>query len=276
MDIKNLITKNTPIITFSSSTQEDPRKLSKILKIDSSIIKCWNNWIEIDGTWYYYKNFENYQSPEENFINELIGEFIATYLELETIHYSIGYNQEKNEYGLLSKSFRNKKTKYLTPDQLLIPKNCINLNNIKEIKYNCKNEKNYQKLVNQILKMIALDIYMNQRDRTRNNQLYKKENGCLYLAPLYDYEQSFYVDKKENTPSTIYKAYIFGLDLTNIEEIKRYPELIEIFKLLLSLDIKTIIKDIEHIYKLSIPKEKIEQYDELNQKTKKLIYNAIK
>ena len=133
MKISNLILENTPVINFEQEKKTDPRKLSKILRIDRSIIETWNNWVFIDPNYYYYKNFPNYANQCANFINELIGEFLANYIELDTINYSIGCMELEDgtkDYGLLSKSFRDTRHKYLSPYDILLSPNQINLNKL--------------------------------------------------------------------------------------------------------------------------------------------------
>jgi len=275
MKIDNLILGSTPVINFSEFSVNDSRKLSRILKIEHGIIEQWNNWVNIDGTWYYYKNFPNYSNPSANFLNELIGEFLANYIELETINYNIGCmnlsNGEKN-YGLLSPSFRKKGFKYITPYDLGLSPNQANLNNLENIRYLCKNDKNHKKLVSQILKMIALDIYMDQNDRTVNNLLFKKKKGNLELGPLYDYEQSFFVDKDTNNqPAGNYQAYILGLNLDNKDALTKYPELKELFDIFLSIDITSVLEQIKEKFNLQIPNELKNEYINYNQKIKALI-----
>ena len=279
MKIDNLILSGTPVINFSEFPMSDPRKLSRILKIDHRIIERWNNWVNIDGIWYYYKNFPNYSNPSANFLNELIGEFLANYIELETVNYNIGcmnlFGGEKN-YGLLSRSFRKKEFKYITPYDVGVSPHQISLYNLENIRYLCKNDENYKKLVSQLLKMIALDIYMNQNDRTVNNFLFKKKNGNLELAPLYDYERAFFVDKDIcNQPIGNYHAYILGLNLDNKEDIDKYPELKELFDVFLSIDINYVLDCIKEKFNLQIPFELRDEYIKYNQKIKSLIKRKI-
>ena len=81
----------------------------------------------------------------------------------------------------MSENFRDKKEKYIIPTDLGLDLNCVSLDNILELKKICKSNENYIQLTEQIFKMIAIDIYMNQSNRSKNNFLFqKKENSCTY------------------------------------------------------------------------------------------------
>ena len=159
---------------------------------------------------------------------------------------------------------------------MLLSPNQVNLNNIEEIRTECKNDENYRRLVSQILKMLAIDIYMNQKDRTRNNFLFMKSHGILELAPLYDYEKSFFVDKginDEKNPN--YQGYLFGLDKNLFHEVEKRPELKELVTILFSLDINDILDKISDDYQITIPDTLRKDYQEYTKKRKKIIMKEI-
>lgn len=274
MRIENLILENTPVINFNVQNKTDPRKLSRILKIDQGIINCWNNWVNIDGTWYYFKDFPCYYDPAQFFLNELIGEFLSDFLEISTIKYSIGcahLEDGNKKYGLLSRSFREKGYRYVLPEDIFF-RNCINLNNLELICSNCQRNTSYKTLVSQLLKMIAIDIYMNQTDRA-NNLLLKVRHGRIELAPLFDYEESFVTDNKND--SFQYKSSILGLDLSNKEEIDKFPELKELFKIFASLDIDQILDQVAIKHQIMVPDQKRNEYRKHDERMKKLLKSII-
>lgn len=274
MEIKNLILKDTPVINFDKE-RTDPRKLSHILRIDKGIIECWNHWVNIDGTWYYFKDFNLYYDPAKHFLNELIGEVLANVLELSTIHYNIGHmslEDGSKDYVLLSESFREKGYKYLLPSQVFY-RNCINLSNLELIRNNCETNGKYRELVSQLLKMIAIDVYMNQEDRTTNNLLFKKKGGIITLAPLYDYEESF--NESTNNKPFKYKTPILGLDLSDTSEIDKFPELKELFSMFLSLDIEKLLDYVSDKHKIDIPERKRKEYRKHDEHMKKVLTRIV-
>ena len=70
-----------------------------------------SNWCQMNGEYYYFKPMEN----EDDFFNELLGELISKYFDLDTIHYQIATRSVKgipDTYGILSKNFCEKNYKY--------------------------------------------------------------------------------------------------------------------------------------------------------------------
>ena len=70
-----------------------------------------DKWFKIDNQWYFYKS----DGCDFHFINELLGEIISEYFDLETVHYNIAQlciNSETKGYGVVSKNFCNPE-KYL-------------------------------------------------------------------------------------------------------------------------------------------------------------------
>lgn len=278
MKIKNLILPETSPIYFNKKNLQNPKRIAKILNINYQIVKTWNNWFYINNKWYYYKNFLQYQNSDEHFLNELIGEFLATFLGLNTINYQIGctLNCEKEmEYGLLSENFRQKRKKYIVPTDLYLEVNCTQLNNLINLKHYCKSNEMYKKLLLQLLKMITLDIYMNQQDRTKNNFLFEKEKNGIILAPLYDYEKSLTITSS-TTDSPQYSSCIFGIDMSNYNELVKYPELQNLLQIITTLDINDILDIISNKYKIKIPILQRKKYTEITEKRKKLIRKYLK
>ena len=252
MKIKNLILPETSPIYFNKKNLQNPKRIAKILNINYQIVKTWNNWFYINNKWYYYKNFLQYQNSDEHFLNELIGEFLATFLGLNTINYQIGCTLN-----------------------LYLEANCTQLNNLINLKHYCKSNEMYKKLLLQLLKMIALDIYMNQQDRTKNNFLFEKEKNGIILAPLYDYEKSLTITSS-TTDSPQYSSCIFGIDMSNYNELVKYPELQNLLQIITTLDINDILDIISNKYKIKIPILQRKKYTEITEKRKKLIRKYLK
>lgn len=268
MSIDNLILPETTITKFSSKLTS-PYKLSRTLRIRKEIVTLWNNWYEIDGSWYYFKAFNNYPDPTSNFINELIGEYLSLYLDIPSVHYKIGKADDK--YGLLSLYFRDKKNRYIDPRNIGLYANYNDLSNLENIISCCKNENNFKEVVNELSKMIAIDLYMGQTDRTSNNFVFQKNKDGLHLAPLYDFENSFLTPRSTYEPISYNAACLFTIKLKHKEEIKKHPELEEYLNRLLYLDIEKVLSDIQESLKIDIPKERVNAYKNYVEKRKKLL-----
>ena len=268
MSIDNLILPETTITKFSSKLTS-PYKLSRTLRIRKEIVTLWNNWHEIDGSWYYFKDFDKYPDPTSNFINELIGEYLSLYLDIPSVHYKIGKADDK--YGLLSLYFRDKKNRYIDPRNIGLYANYNDLSNLENIISCCKNENNFKEVVNELSKMIAIDLYMGQTDRTSNNFVFQKNKDGLHLAPLYDFENSFLTPRSTYEPISYNAACLFTIKLKHKEGIKKQPELEEYLNRLLYLDIEKVLSDIQESLKIDIPKERVNAYKNYVEKRKKLL-----
>ena len=262
MAICNLITNNTKIIELKRNI-ESVRKISHSVGINKDICQYWNNWYTSGNKWYYFKYFPYAESNYINYklINELIGEYLANYLNVDVVHYEIG--RFKDTYGLVSENFIKKGSKYYFLEDIDIPKDYTSTNNLLLLKNRCKNIENYNKLINEIFKLVAIDIYMNQADRNDSNFQFRKEKGSISLAPLYDFEESFYEPFKDE-----YKSILLGID---IYDIKKYLELKKLINKLLDLNIKDILYKIECDKNILIPKENKEYYEDFVSDRKMLL-----
>ena len=253
MAIVNLITNYTKIIELQDNIYSN-YVLSKKIGIKRDVFESWNSWYSYNNQWYFFKNFtcDKYESLEFKLINELIGEELSKYLNIDVIHYEIA--KLGNIYGLASLSFFKQKNKYYFSKDINIYPNHVNMKNIRLLKYECKNDSNYIELINEIYKLTALDIYMNQTDRNYSNYQFRRENGYLHLAPLYDFEESFVEPFK----------YYYDSDLLGIsfENINNYPRLKQYIDMLLDIDINKILLNIEKERGIVISKKYKDYYFE--------------
>lgn len=266
MGINNLITNKTKIIELTK-TNLSHHALSKKIGIRKDVYECWNDWYCYDDKWYYFKSFtsDKYTSYEFKFLNELIGEYLANYLNIDVIHYEIA--KAYNTLGLASQSFIKQGNKYYFAQDINIRRNSINMDNISFLFRKCYNNQNYLELVTEIYKFIAIDIYMNQTDRSYANYQFRKEHGHLHLAPLYDFEESFlepYQDK--------YYSHLLGI---NIDDINRYEELRHYLISLLDLDIRIILKRVAKEKNIIIPDHYINYYNEFVIDRKRLLISVL-
>lgn len=247
MAIKNLITNKTKIIELKNKacTCND-------IGIANDVFCFWNNWYKFHDKWYYFKKImdEKYFSSELRILNELIGEYLAKYLDIDTIHYDLA--KLNNNYGLASENFIKKGSKYCFLNDISVPYNSYNTRNILLLHRECKNFDNYQKLVSEIFKQVAIDIYMNQTDRSYSNLQFRITNGELHLAPLYDFEESF-----RDPFNDEYRSNLLGL---SIDDIKDYHELTDILNRLLELNIINVIDKISEEKNIIISSQNKEYY----------------
>ena len=249
MAIKNLITNDTKILELSEQVYT-PSKISKATGIRKDICKTWDTWYQNNDKWYFFKNFG--YANEEGFgirlTNELIGEYLAKKLGLDSVHYEIARLQTpsgREAIGLASENFYKRGYKYVFMRDLDVRRNYDNPSNLDQMKPLCKDDENYKQLVTELSKMAALDLYMVQVDRRECNFQFRKRGKELHLAPLYDFEESF-TDPRSDT----YLGGILGLHST---EIKDNPLIAQELEKLFNTSMFETLENIEDERKIKIP-----------------------
>ena len=246
--VQTLITPTTPLISVSKIGVPVTKKVMKDLSLDETRLRLWNQWTKIDNTYYYFKQI-NYIYT---FLEELIGEQISKYFDLNTVHYEIGAKKENKtiKYGLLSKNFRlQQKTYFESIDLHLNRYHGFELFDHLE-EYN--EEGQYNLLISDLKKMIIRDFYTHQIDRLNdNNFFFQIDDGKLRLSPLHDYESSFEEFALE------YTNLFSSFDLQNpkiVEYFHQDKEFNNLFKKIFLLDMKKILENIEKNYQIEISK----------------------
>lgn len=176
-------------------------------------------------------------------INELIGSFLAKKINLDTVSYDICKCDGK--LGIASKNFKDEKYDYKYLNDLTIIKPYIfALSNINNIKEECITQENKDSIINQILKLICLDLYMCQRDRNMSNIQFKidKDTNYLSLAPIYDY-----YDCLDNL-SVLYNAIISLSDDSIRMLLNNYSNFSDILKETISIPMTQLIDEIACYY----------------------------
>ena len=253
MAIENLITNDTKVLELKDK-KVSLSTLSRKTHVRKPVLRTWDTWYLHDKDWYFFKAFNGSDdiTTKFRFVNELIGEELSNIMELDTIHYEIA--RINNHLGLASKAFTDKKNRYYFIQDLNIPADCMNLRNFERLREICKTDEEYETVKNEILKLFAIDIYMNQTDRKFKNLQIKKEQRKLHLAPVYDYEKSF-----QNPEEQIYKSCFARIDLsTKIDE--EIPNLKDNLDTLFDLDINDVLETIEDDKKIIIPDNLKEHY----------------
>lgn len=246
--VQTLITPTTPLISVSKNGVPVTKKVTKDLSLNETRLRLWNQWTKIDNTYYYFKQI-NYIYT---FLEELIGEQISKYFDLNTVHYEIGAKKENKtiKYGLLSKNFRlQQKTYFESIDLHLNRYHGFELFDHLE-EYN--EEGQYNLLISDLKKMIIRDFYTHQIDRLNgNNFFFQIDDDKLRLSPLHDYESSF------EEFSLQYHNLFASFDLENpkiVEYFHQDKEFNNLFKKIYLLDMKKILENIEKIYQIKISK----------------------
>ena len=225
------------------------------------------NWHKINGEWYFYKS----DGYDFHFINELLGEVVSNYFELDTTHYKVAKLSvagKKEEYGLVSKNFCDNKYTYKRCwDYSFEPRRDLSI--LKKIRNICHSKEEYQLLLDDFKKFFIRDLYTSQLDRSGNNFLFKITPEGIRLAPLYDYEWSF-----KDIERHFYRNQIAEINLSNIETqsiLKNDIKFQELLHSIILANMSSFIDEVEDNHKILIPKDYKERYKERDTKIKKLI-----
>ena len=154
------------------------------------------NWHKVNGEYYYFKPIDY----SLFFFNELLGELISQYFNLDTVHYKIAklkVKGEEDQYGIASKNFCNPNYTYKTLDDYLSETDGLHffeqdLNIIDKIRVICKSEKEFRLLQDDLKKMFIRHFYNTQCDGGNGQNIFLRSttNG-IRLAPLLDYEFAY-------------------------------------------------------------------------------------
>jgi len=285
--IENCITKNTKIFTIEVDSLPElskdkykyynalAHKMSDEMGVPKELLFVAphfffiDHWHKIDGKWYFYKS-DNY---DFHFINELLGEVISEYFELDTVHYqvaSLKIKGKKPEYGLVSENFCSPDYLYTRSwDYNLECKNIYRLDDLSEI---CNSREEFKLLLSDMKKFIIRDFYTSQLDRTGNNFLFKeKKDGSegKRLATLYDYENSF-----ESIRPEIYRNQILYVNMREPGLSRFFKSDSEYQKCLCKIreaNIDELMKTVEERHNILIPSDLKEYYRKRDSEKKDII-----
>lgn len=263
--LEELITNQTNILNLSDKYITENKKNSIIDIMPNLARKYYSKMYYKNGIWYYFKKDIEYGFYPFTISEELIGTYLANILDLETVKYEIA--KTKNNYGIASQNFKTTDNNYYTFYDLVD----IEINDNIDILKLLITKENYQILLDQILKLLALDTYMLQQDRCNINLQFKQniKTKELQLAPIYDYANC-----NSNVKDTyITKNVLFNVTEGNINElVERYPKYKEYISILLSHSLKQIWEQICIDYKLNMDcftYDRVKDYYELKEENQK-------
>ena len=243
-----------------------PHLTQPVIKIDYNYIKY--NDPKFSGKLCFLWNDSIYFPKTPN-LNEFIGEQLAKEIGLRTVIFDLFENIYNGEIMIASKSFINPNSKYSFYTNNLD----INNPNDNNLRDKCINNNNYQHLLNNLLKMLSLDIYMGQRDRWFPNfQLEKYDTGYLDLAPLYDYTDSSWNEGISYVGELYNFIYKEDYDIF----FNTYPNALEYLKIIKKIDLKNILKKIEQTKSIKLPQDIIDIYLKREEFSQKKLEKIIK
>lgn len=193
-------------------------------------------------------NDELYYVKYDNILNELIGSFLAKKIELDSVDYQIGIF--RNLIYTMSKVFYDREYNYFYPKDYPEFKHFskkIHPNLVTDIYCFKSYLKQFDdKIKDELLKLIALDLKMGNSDRHGHNLMLKQsiETGIIDLAPIYDYGRSYTVF---DIPFKYYQNVYFltrnnRISLSTL--VRKYPQIMEYIDILKNIEMDEILEAI--------------------------------
>ena len=290
--IKNCFTTETEIFEIESKkaiqyNEAEKNKLEMMaqqisietgipeIDIFSSEFNCRvGNWHKINGAYYYFKTINDLST----LFNELLGEVISNYFELDTVNYKIAkliISNEEPRYGIISKNFCNKEFTYKSLGDY-IHETCElhffapDLSILDKVRLICGSNEEFKLLQDDLKKMFVRHFYNAQCDANSYNIMLKKSSKGIRLAPLYDYSFA-YIDY-----DTLHRYLwdIGELNVENPETINRFRNDLrfqELFYKLIDANVAMFIEQIEELHKITAPLEIKNHYKRYEKRIKELV-----
>lgn len=291
--IKNYFTDETQIIKievdeilkYDKTREEQLQQLAEKISTETGVpLYCISanqhscrvsNWHQLQNGYYYFKHLEN----EHAFFNELLGEIISYYFDLDTAHYEVANLKVRStgeeQYGVVSKNFCNPKYTYHTLSHYMCECDQFSfyssdLSIIDKLEVLCQTEDEFRLLQDDFKKMIIRNFYNAQSDGDGRNIILKTTPSGIRLAPLFDYSDAYVGINNLH-------RYVWDIGELNVED-RKTQELFrndiafqKLLHKLMDANMDEFIADIENSHKIIVPKKQAEHYKKYDKKIKQLV-----
>ena len=184
------------------------------------------------------------------------------------------------EIGLISANYRKSKLKYQYFDELTIGLNTNSFIEINNLLKKSMNREDYKKCIEQIFKIISVDILFGQYDRWEYNVFFEKSKNYIQLSPMFDNGCIFSEDYGD---ISIYKS-CFGIfsisekyeDYFTTNVIRKFPKLFLSLEQAINFELSKIFDNLEVEYKIKICKEIRTQIQNYYDKHRKMVEKTLK
>lgn len=249
---------------YDSSSEKYILNLAKSINIESDLLSTYNNWLKINNKYFYFKS--------NNAFQELLIEKLFEEVKVRTVkHQIVKFN---DEIGIISQNYRKPNLLYYYFSEIITgynsENNFIEINN--SIKKAMKHE-DYENYLNQMFKIIAVDILFGQYDRWEYNVFFAKSKEHIYLAPMFDNGCIFLEDYND---ILIYGSCFGTLsfsteyeDYFTTDTLRKFSQMVCSLEKALNLDLSKIFDNLELEYKIKICKEirtQIQSYYDIHRK----------
>lgn len=220
--------------------EKNIKKLAKSININPEILSMYSKWVKINSKYYFFKSHYVF---EELLINQIFKS-----MNIETINHKIVLFD--GEIGLMSKNFRKPKSEYYFYDELVKTTSeridFIESNNMLKT---TMNKEDYEKYLQTIFKIIAVDILFGQYDRWEQNVIFEKYKNRIKLAPMFDNGCIFDSDYGDILLyQSCFGSFSFSPtyeDYYTTEILQKYPLLITCMNDAINIDLNNIFNELE-------------------------------
>jgi len=224
----------------------------------------------VKNKYFYFKSNYAFQ--------ELLIESIFKEIKVNTVEHQIVKVDE--EIGLISANYRKSKLKYQYFDELTIGLNTNSFIEINNLLKKSMNREDYKKCIEQIFKIISVDILFGQYDRWEYNVFFEKSKNHIQLSPMFDNGCIFSEDYGD---ISIYKS-CFGIfsisekyeDYFTTNVIRKFPKLFLSLEQAINFELSKIFDNLEVEYKIKICKEIRTQIQNYYDKHRKMVEKTLK
>lgn len=249
---------------YDSSSEKYILNLAKSINIESDLLSTYNNWLKINNKYFYFKS--------NNAFQELLIEKLFEEVKVRTVkHQIVKFN---DEIGIISQNYRKPNLLYYYFSEIITgynsENNFIEINN--SIKKAMKHE-DYENYLNQMFKIVAVDILFGQYDRWEYNVFFAKSKEHICLAPMFDNGCIFLEDYND---ILIYGSCFGTLsfsteyeDYFTTDTLRKFSQMVCSLEKALNLDLSKIFDNLELEYKIKICKEirtQIQNYYDIHRK----------
>lgn len=249
---------------YDSSSEKYIFNLAKSINIESDLLSTYNNWLKINNKYFYFKSNNAFQ---ELFIEKLFEE-----IKVRTVkHQIVKFN---DEIGIISQNYRKPNLLYYYFSEIITgynsENNFIEINN--SIKKAMKHE-DYENYLNQMFKIIAVDILFGQYDRWEYNVFFAKSKEHICLAPMFDNGCIFLEDYNDILIyGSCFGTLSFSTDYEDYfttDTLRKFSQMVCSLEKALNFDLSKIFDNLELEYKIKICKEiktQIQNYYDIHRK----------
>ena len=213
--------------------------------------------IELSDGYYYAKRITEFQ-----LCNEIVGRYLGNKLGLDTTAIEILF--DKGKVKIVTPNFKKKNVVYKIPiDNIkLMTSHEYDVDNLKLFPREYQEEQ---------IKLIALDIMMEQTDRYGENMGEIVRGNSLKLAPLIDFSESF--NRRLNPSFFYFNSYVcLPKDIKNIDKfLNDFPEAHQYFIEMFGTEEDELLNYIEGNYPIKVSDRVIWKYNSVIFQNEKIL-----